>query len=243
VAARFRGAVILAVLLCACGGEGEDRAPEPGRLAPAVPLPADPRGEAAGAIDFGRVEVGRHAVATVYLENPGDEPVLLPPPPPVGPFFATVPAGGLAVAPGERAPLSLTFVPRAAGSAEALLELQAGETPLSLRLLGEGVAGGACVLAVAPLLFGEVPAGGEVERRAELRNAGDAACVLADVSVSGEGFSLGEGLFRGVTLLPGGAPLPIPVRFRPAEALSYRGVLRIDAGPASAEVELAGTGV
>lgn len=243
MAARFRFAVVLAVLLGACGGEGEDRAPEPGRLAPAVPLPADPRGEAAGAVDFGRVEVGRHAVATVYLENPGDGPVLVSPPPPTGPFFATLPPGGLAIGPGERAPLPLTFAPRDSGPAEALLDLRAGQDSLPLRLLGEGVVAGGCTLAVAPLLFGEVPAGVGAERRAEIRNVGEGACVVGDVTVTGEGFSLGAGVFRGVTLLPGGAPLPVPVVFRPPVAGTYRGTLRIDAGAAVAEAGLSGTGV
>jgi hypothetical protein len=233
------------VLLAACrGGGGADGSPVPGSLAPATALPPDPGGEAAGLVDFGRVEVGRHATAAVALANPGDLPVVIAPVEASGPFFADIPPAGLPVAAGGQASLELLFVPAAAGPAETLVVLRAGEATLSLRLRGEGVPAGPCRLGAEPaaLDFGIVdplvPAAGAVS----IYDVGEGPCVLAAPAVEGEGFSPGPGLVEGVTLLPGGAPLPVAVRFVPEEQGSYQGMLRVAAGDASVEVPLAGRG-
>lgn len=236
-----RAFLALVLALAACGGGSDERAPEPAALVPA--LPADPIGEAAGVVEFGRVEVGRYTAATVYLENPGDEALRVEPPAAVGPFFSTVPPSGLGVPPRAGAALELGFVPAAVGPAEELLVLRAGEVAVSLRLRGEGVAAGPCALSAAPLDFGAVGMLVGAVEAVEVHAVGDGPCLVGEVTVLGDAFSLGPGPTVGVTLRPGEAPLPIRVRFLPHEAGTHLGALRIVAGDASVEVALSGLAV
>jgi hypothetical protein len=88
--------------------------------------------------------------------------------------------------------------------------------------------------------FGEVEAGESAERTLSVMNGGDAP-VSANVSVSGNGFTLvGEGNLN----IPAGGTVSVTVRFEPERAGLYAGSLDINAGEGGTlQIPLAGFGL
>jgi uncharacterized membrane protein len=158
------------------------------------------------------------------------------------------------IAPGASTTVSISYQPTAAGATTGTLRvasnaLNASEGTVVLR--GSGVPIPTSQVEVDPpaLTFGEVQVRTDqdvsVTKSVTIRNAGTATLTLSALQTEPAEFTLGQGSTAPVPVAPGAA-VTVEVRFRPRNAGTFTGTLRITSDAANtreARVTLSGKGV
>lgn len=186
-------------------------------------------------VDYGVVALGMSASRTLQVHNRCTEEVLL------GERSLALRQGGyftldraptsVAIAPGQSAPITVTFLPRREELSEAGLSLEVLEGSARytevVELRGEGRELPPCRAALEPraLDFGPVPLQASVSLGLGLRNAGSSACYLAGMQLAAGTDSAFEAEPVEPQLLEPGQQAMLYVRFTPPRAGSYQGLV------------------
>ncbi|MGB7434470.1 MAG: choice-of-anchor D domain-containing protein, partial [Candidatus Acidiferrum sp.] len=147
---------------------------------------------------------------------------------------------------GQAATLSVKFAPEQAGNVSGSISLvsDAVNSPTLISLNGSGTAG-TLQLSVTPtsLSFGNVAVGATGTQTATLTNNGNSSVNIAQISVSGGGFST-TGAMPASTLTAG-QTVTLSVAFSPTSASNFTGTVSVvsNATNSPATVSLTGTGV
>jgi hypothetical protein len=148
---------------------------------------------------------------------------------------------------GQTATLTVKFAPQQAGNASGSVSLASDATnsPAVISLSGTGTAA-TLQLSVTPtsLNFGNVAVGGTPGMQtATLTNTGNSSVNIAQITVSGGGFST-TGNAPPSTLTAGQA-VPLSIAFSPTSASSFTGTVSVDSNATNspATITLTGTGI
>ena len=207
--------------------------------------------------NFGSVLVGADSIQSIAIQNLGDSPLTISDTVfagqsishftvlsmPTLPF--TIPVGG------AQRLISIQFLPTTAGQKNASLRLVNNDVyrnPLIVSLVGTGVEPD---IGSNPnsLAFGNVEVGQSFTRIVNIRNDGGATLVINDTAFAGANqsqFSFVNNLELPITILPGGNPVTMSLKFTPASAGAKTAALQLfsndpDENPFS--VNLTGTGI
>lgn len=148
---------------------------------------------------------------------------------------------------GQTATLTVKFAPEQAGNASGSISLvsDAANSPAVVSLTGTGTVA-ALQLSVTPasLNFGNVAVGGPPgTQTATLTNTGGSSVNIAQVSVSGVGFSTTGA--AAPSTLTAGQTATVSIAFSPTSASTFTGTLSVDSNATNspATVSLTGTGI
>ncbi len=196
-------------------------------------------------LSFGSVATGSNTTQTIALTNSGNAPVHISSVVLAGKEFSvtglTTPA---TLSPSGSATLSVKFAPTTAGSATGTIKVSsdAPGSPVTINLSGTGTQAG---LSVSPssFNFGSVVDGQTKSQLFTATNTGTATLTIAQVTVSGAGYSA-SGLNTPATIAAGKSAT-FSVLFAPTTAGALSGSVAVSSNAASspASVALSGTGV
>lgn len=196
-------------------------------------------------VSFGSVATGSTGSQQIVVTNTGTAAVTISSVSALGTGFSvsgvTVPA---TVNPSQSVTLTATFAPTTAGSASGSVSVvsNAGDSTLTISLSGTGTQPG---LTVSPTTynFGSVVEGQTKSESFTITNTGTASLTVAELSVSGSGYSV-SGLVTPATISAGGTAT-FSVLFAPTTAGSLTGSVSIASNAPNSPnaVSLSGTGV
>ena len=160
----------------------------------------------ASSFDMGAVEIGGSVETAFRLRNPGPAAVRLERLAVAGSGFTplNLPATPATMFAGASADFGVRFQPAVAGASSANLRINDD----IVLLLGAGLAGptlldgGTALAAGATIDFGRLETGSSTTRRFTLENRTGAPIQVTNVTVSGAGFSGGNGIVTPVSLAP-----------------------------------------
>jgi Abnormal spindle-like microcephaly-assoc'd, ASPM-SPD-2-Hydin len=198
-------------------------------------------------VNFGNLIVGNSNTQSVTLTSSGTAPLNLSQASISGSAFSM---SGVAVpmtlAVGQTAMLTVKFEPQQAGNATGSISLvsDAANSPAVISLNGAGTAA-MLQLSVTPssLNFGNVAVGAVGTQTATLTNTGNSNVDVAQISVSGGGFST-TGAMPPSTLTAGQSAT-LSIAFSPTGASNFTGTVSVDSNAANspATINLTGTGI
>ncbi|MGB9512552.1 MAG: choice-of-anchor D domain-containing protein [Candidatus Acidiferrum sp.] len=198
-------------------------------------------------VNFGSVLVGSSNTQSITLTSSGTASVNL--------SQASISGSGFTISgiatpttllAGQAATLSVKFAPEQAGNVSGSISLvsDAVNSPTLISFIGSGTAG-TLQLSVTPtsLSFGNVAVGATGTQTATLTNNGNSSVNIAQISVSGGGFST-TGAMPASTLTAG-QTVTLSVAFSPTSASNFTGTVSVvsNATNSPATVSLTGTGV
>jgi hypothetical protein len=194
---------------------------------------------------FGSVTVGSQSSQTVTLTNNTGSTVNISQAAVSGSGFTlsgiTTP---LAVDASKSATFTVTFAPKATGSASGNVTItsDAPNPSLSVALIGTGAALGALGANPTSLNFGTVQTGNNQPLPETVTNTGGTTLTISNVGVSGTGFAV-QGISTPVTLTAGQSA-SFTVTFTPASAATASGSVTVTSNGSnpSLTIALAGTG-
>lgn len=199
------------------------------------------------AVNFGSVIVGSTNTQSITLTSSGTAPLNLSQASISGSAFTM---SGLAVpvnlAVGQTATLVVKFAPQQAGNATGSISLvsDALNSPALISLSGTGTAA-SLQLSVTPssLSFGNVAVGATGVQTATLTNTGNSSVSIAQIAVSGGGFST-TGTMPPSTLTAG-QTATLSIAFSPTSVSNFTGTVSVESNATNspATVSLTGTGV
>jgi hypothetical protein len=190
---------------------------------------------------FGNTTVGQTATATIFITNRGNGPATVTRVQAAGSDAFRV--SGLPLLPSDIAGdrdlrFSVIFAPTSGDEALGFIRIDTSSGSRTILLQGRGTAATFAwvwksgndttnVSAGGQLRLPDTPVGSPVSAVLTVRNGGNAEGRIAQVSVTGTGFALGDLPVLPATVAPG-ASVDIPVTFTPREAGAAAGRLRID---------------
>jgi len=196
-------------------------------------------------ISFGNVTIGSPASETVVLTDAGPGNVTVSGLAVTGSGFTMTNGAPATLTPNQSITVSLSFAPKAAGSAQGTLSVlsNAANSSMDIALTGTGVAASSQLQASSTNVnFGSLTVGNSAVQTVTLTDSGTASVAISSVSASGSGFTVSGG--SNVTLTPNGS-VTVSVTFKPAAAGNATGSLTVasNATNASLTVGLSGTAV
>jgi len=195
-------------------------------------------------VSFGGVLVGSSQNQAVTITNAGGSAVTITSATATGAGFAiTGLATPLMLAPGQSSGFTVTFAPKAAGSANGSVAFTSNIATVNLALTGSGQPAGSLGANPASVAFGSVQLGNNQAQTITLTNSASSSVTISQISASGTGFSL-SGVSTPITL-GAGISTTFTATFTPAAAGAVAGNVAITstASNPSLNVGLSGTGV
>jgi hypothetical protein len=202
-------------------------------------------------LDFGSVNVGSSKALSITLSNssaPGGASITISQMAVTGSAFSTVlPTLPLAIAPGQSSTLTITFAPKASGSATGNLTItiQGSSQPATVPLTGTGSAPGQLALNPSSLSFGNVAVGSSKSLTLSLSNnapTGSQSISISQIAFTGAAFSAVLPNFP-LVLTPGQS-YTLTVTFAPAVSGAAIGNISVSVtGSQAVNVGLSGTGL
>ncbi len=195
-------------------------------------------------VSFGNVVVAASKTLTVTATNNGSAEVSISSATATASQFRlSSPALPAAIAAGQSATLSITFIPTTTGNATASLALasDASNGSVTLSLSGSGVAPSQLAVNPTALSWGDVTLGTTQSKSGSLTNAGGSTLSVSQASVTGSVFSL-TGLTLPLTLAPG-ASANFNVVFAPSAAGAVSGNVAFTSDVSSSALNLPLSGV
>jgi len=193
------------------------------------------------AATFGSVTVKTEATQTIKVSNIGTGELKI--------FSAEIVGTGFSLsgmsaptklAAGSSATFNVAFKPMAAGTEKGTVSIKtnASESPATVNLSGTGVEESVkLTVSESSLNFGNVPVSNSQSKDVTITNSGNANVVIAGISVTGAGFSVGGG--SDMTLAPNQSET-VTVSFNPKSKGSLAGTLTISSNAPTVKVSLAG---
>jgi len=193
------------------------------------------------AATFGSVTVKTEATQTIKVSNTGTGELKI--------FSAEIVGTGFSLsgmsaptklAAGSSATFNVAFKPMAAGAEKGIVSIKtnASESPATVNLIGTGVEESVkLTVSESSLNFGNVPVSNSQSKDVTITNSGNANVVIAGISVTGAGFSVGGG--SDMTLAPNQSET-VTVSFNPKSKGSLAGTLTISSNAPTVKVSLAG---
>jgi len=193
------------------------------------------------AATFGSVTVKTEATQTIKVSNIGTGELKI--------FSAEIVGTGFSLsgmsaptklAAGSSATFNVAFKPMAAGTEKGIVSIKtnASESPATVNLTGTGVEESVkLTVSESSLNFGNVPVSNSQSKDVTITNSGNANVVIAGISVTGAGFSVGGG--SDMTLAPNQSET-VTVSFNPKSKGSLAGTLTISSNAPTVKVSLAG---
>ena len=193
------------------------------------------------AATFGSVTVKTEATQTIKVSNIGTGELKI--------FSAEIVGTGFSLsgisaptklAAGSSATFNVAFKPMAAGTEKGTVSIKtnASESPATVNLIGTGVEESVkLTVSESSLNFGNVPVSNSQSKDVTITNSGNANVVIAGISVTGAGFSVGGG--SDMTLAPNQSET-VTVSFNPKSKGSLAGTLTISSNAPTVKVSLAG---
>lgn len=185
-----------------------------------------------GALDFGALEGGEVASATVSVRNAGEptsvlavEGVRIEGP---GAFSWVEEPGAFSLPSNETRSLGIVFAPATPAEHTGAIVVVSDDPDhpeLRVPIVGNGLHP-ELQITPDPLVFGAVPVGCDAEAAVTLRNIGTWPLTLDAVVEEGEGMRLVETVVTPLTLARGGEQV-LHVRFSPTRAGTFTGALRV----------------
>ena len=200
----------------------------------------------ATSFNFNTVVIGQSATQTLHIANPGAAPLTLNSIAlQSSQFSLTGPSVPRTVLPAQIVDYTLSFVPTAAGSASASVQItsNASITPASVSLAGVGEKAFAAVqVTPSSISFGNLKLQSTATQNVTLTNTGDINITISGITVAGAGFGYSS-LSPGTSLTPNQS-VSFQIWFRPQTSGSASGNISILgsnlATPASISVSGAG---
>ncbi|MEZ5302654.1 MAG: choice-of-anchor D domain-containing protein [Verrucomicrobiales bacterium] len=193
-------------------------------------------------VNFGSVDLGESAAATVTVINDGTSAAS------VG-FNAspnsdyTLAGGGFQLGPGESQSIGVIFHPSAAGARDGSLQVLSNDPDspsIPINLIGSGVAVPKYFQSLETIRFADTVVGGEGKATVLVGNSGTAPLTLVNVSSSGAPFSVSP---AGGAIIPPGDSRLLTVTFSPTALQSYAESITVQtAGQGTHHVSLFGAG-
>ena len=193
------------------------------------------------AATFGSVTVKTEATQTIKVSNTGTRELKI--------FSAEIVGTGFSLsgisaptklAAGSSATFNVAFKPMAAGTEKGTVSIKtnASESPATVNLSGTGVEESVkLTVSESSLNFGNVAVSNSQSKDVTITNSGNANVVIAGISVTGAGFSVGGG--SDMTLAPNQSET-LTVNFNPKSKGSLAGTLTISSNAPTVKVSLAG---
>jgi hypothetical protein len=193
------------------------------------------------AATFGSVTVKTEATQTIKVSNTGTGELKI--------FSAEIVGTGFSLsgmsaptklAAGSSATFNVAFKPMAAGTEKGTVSIKtnASESPATVNLSGTGVEESVkLTVSESSLNFGNVAVSNSQSKDVTITNSGNANVVIAGISVTGAGFSVGGG--SDMTLAPNQSET-LTVNFNPKSKGSLAGTLTISSNAPTVKVSLAG---
>jgi hypothetical protein len=206
---------------------------------------------APASLGFGTVIVGDAASLTAQVRNTGTATLnvtAIAPCSGTSATFTWTTAAPFSVAPGQSAPLAVTYRPTAAGTDSGCVAVTSNDpasTTVNLGLSGTGAAQAIPAIALAPsaIDFGTVLVGSTASRTAEVRNTGTGTLNVTRVSLcSGTPSTFAWSPAAPFTVAPG-ERVTLTATYKPTTAAADAGCLAVESDdPAHARLELAVAG-
>jgi len=228
-------ACILSLAGCALTGKGSSPAANPSiSVTPSL-------------VSFGNVKIKTQTSQTLRLSNPGTKDLVISQAAISGnDFSASGLTAPLTVAAGTSMDFTVLFQPTTTGptSASILISSNATSTPLSVGLMGTGVAESTPAISVSPtaINFGNLTVNTSVTQTVTVSNTGTAALSISQATVSGASFGMSG--FSAPVSIPAGSNVNFTVAFQPTTTGPASGSVSItsNAGPSPLIIALSGTG-
>ncbi len=195
-------------------------------------------------IDFGNVPVGNTATVNVTLTNAGTANVSISTASASGTGFSMSTLSPQTLTPGATATFTVTFGPKAAGSASGNVSIAstAPGSPLAIALTGSGSATQPQIsLNPSSVAFGNVNVGSNSSKTVTLTNTGNATLDITAATISGSGYTMN---LQPISI-NAGANTTFNVTFTPTASGSASGSISItsNAPGSPTTVALSGTGL
>ncbi len=197
-------------------------------------------------VSFGNVQVNGTSSSTVTLHNSGAVSVTVNQAAVTGTGFTmsgmSIPA---TIAAGQSASFSVTFAPKASGSAAGNVAItsNASNTSFNVALSGTGVTPGSLTTGSNTIAFGSVQIGKNQKQTATITNSGGSNVTISSATISGAGFTL-SGITTPLTLTAGQSTT-FSVTFAPTSTANASGSVSIASNAAGSPLTwtLSGSGV
>ncbi|HTS60089.1 MAG TPA: choice-of-anchor D domain-containing protein, partial [Terriglobales bacterium] len=167
-------------------------------------------------LSFGNDIVGSSKTLAVTLKNTGNSSVTFSGVTISGAGITTSGGGsGTTLAPGQTATMDVTFAPKTAGSVSGTVKVASNATnsPATIVVTGDGLAGSTLTATPTSASFGSVPMGTTNSQTIQLKNTGTVSVTISSATVSGTGFQV-----HGITtplVLAGGATASATLSYTP----------------------------
>ena len=197
-------------------------------------------------VSFGNVQVNSTLSSTVVLNNTGSSSVTVSQAAVTGTAFTmsgmSIPA---TIGAGQSASFSVTFAPKASGSATGNVAItsNASNTSFNVALSGAGVTPGSLSTGSNIMAFGTVQIGKSQQQTATITNNGGSSVTISSATTTGAGFAL-SGITTPLTLTAGQSTT-FSVTFTPTSTANASGTVTVasDAAGSPLTWTLSGSGV
>ena len=197
-------------------------------------------------VSFGNVQVNSTLSSTVVLNNTGSSSVTVSQAAVTGTAFTmsgmSIPA---TIGAGQSASFSVTFAPKASGSATGNVAItsNASNTSFNVALSGAGVTPGSLSTGSNIMAFGTVQIGKSQQQTATITNNGGSSVTISSATITGTGFAL-SGITTPLTLTAGQSTT-FSVTFTPTSTANASGTVTVasDAAGSPLTWTLSGSGV
>ena len=197
-------------------------------------------------VSFGNVQVNSTLSSTVVLNNTGSSSVTVSQAAVTGTAFTmsgmSIPA---TIGAGQSASFSVTFAPKASGSATGNVAItsNASNTSFNVALSGAGVTPGSLSTGSYIMAFGAVQIGKSQQQTATITNNGGSSVTISSATITGAGFAL-SGITTPLTLTAGQSTT-FSVTFTPTSTANASGTVTVasDAAGSPLTWTLSGSGV
>jgi len=197
-------------------------------------------------VSFGNVQVNSTLSSTVVLNNTGSSSVTVSQAAVTGTAFTmsgmSIPA---TIGAGQSASFSVTFAPKASGSATGNVAItsNASNTSFNVALSGAGVTPGSLSTGSNIMAFGTVQIGKSQQQTATITNNGGSSVTISSATITGAGFAL-SGITTPLTLTAGQSTT-FSVTFTPTSTANASGTVTVasDAAGSPLTWTLSGSGV
>jgi len=197
-------------------------------------------------VSFGNVQVNSTLSSTVVLNNTGSSSVTVSQAAVTGTAFTmsgmSIPA---TIGAGQSASFSVTFAPKASGSATGNVAItsNASNTSFNVALSGAGVTPGSLSTGSNIMAFGAVQIGKSQQQTATITNNGGSSVTISSATITGAGFAL-SGITTPLTLTAGQSTT-FSVTFTPTSTANASGTVTVasDAAGSPLTWTLSGSGV
>lgn len=194
-------------------------------------------------VNFGNVTLGTINTQTMRVTNTGNADLTISKISASGSGFSQ---SGLSIPetlqPGHETTFTASFKPTASGakSGDISITSNAANSPLTIKLLGDGVTTNAKLEAnPRSLNFGTVPAGTKNSRTVQLTNTGNINVAISSVEATGTGFTASGGTNA---ILAPNQTVNVTVHFDPTTVGSDSGTLAVSSSGPTLQIPLMGDG-